>query len=190
MSSFCNHGRARSAVCFFFILAASHATAEIVFLEGGKAVSVGSAYVYAHPSLSSVVFSSPQARQMAILPPAPYFVNYPPLLLSAPSLYANYPPVIYQPGINATASPSNRDAATYNIGRAHAFSQEYYYPDTFAGRGRSPTLYAWPYSVMPYYPPVNAAGGFNQPARPSNRDNTSYNLERAHRFSMDAYKKH
>ena len=42
---------------------------------------------------------------------------------------------------------------------------------------------------MPAYPPVNNRPGFNQPSHPSNRDNTTYNLERAHRFSMDAYRK-
>jgi hypothetical protein len=42
---------------------------------------------------------------------------------------------------------------------------------------------------MPAYPPAASAGGFNQPARPSNRDLNTYNLERAHRFSMDAYRR-
>ncbi|MFZ4538730.1 hypothetical protein [Propionivibrio sp.] len=176
--------------CALGLLATFPATAEIVFLEGGRAVSVGSAYVYAHPALHSIVFASPQAREMAILPPSPYFVNYPPLLLRASSPYGAYPPVVYQSGINATARPSNRDVTTYNIGRAHAFSQEYYYPETYANtnQGGPPALYAWPYSVMPYYPPASGTGGFNQPVRPSNRDITTYNIERAHRFSMDAYK--
>jgi hypothetical protein len=174
------------SLCF---LAASGATAEIILLDGGKAVSVEPAYVHSHPALRSLVFSSPQARELAILPPAPYFLSAPPLLLRAPSPFVAYPPVTYQSGINATARPSNRDLTSYNIGRAHAFSQEYYYSGTYSNPGTAPLLYAWPYSTMPYYPPVNASGGFNQPARPSNRDNTSYNLERAHRFSVDAYKK-
>ena len=124
------------------LLVAFPAVAEIVFLEGGRVVSVESVYVYEHPSLNSIVFSSPQAREMAILPPSPYFVNYPPLLLRASPPYAAYPPVVYQSGINATARPSNRDVTTYNIGRAHAFSQEYYYPETYTNQAATPALYA------------------------------------------------
>ena len=179
--------KAASLVSALCLLATSTATAEIVFLEGGKAVSVESSYIYAHPSMRSVVFVSPQAREMAIFPPAPYFLAVPPMLMRAPSPFVAYPPVVYQSGINLPIRPSNRDVATYNVGRAHAFSQELYYSNA----GSSATIYAWPYSygVMPYYPPAGGIGGFNQPVRPSNRDNTTYNLERAHRFSMDAYKK-
>lgn len=164
-------------------LATFPATAEIVFLENGQAVSIDSAYIHVHPSMRSVVFASQQARAMAILPPVPYFINSPPLLLRAPAPYASYPPVVYQSGINAPVRPSNRDVATYNIERAHSFSQGLYYPEN------APRLFALPYGVMPYYPPVSGSGGFNQPIRPSNRDNASYSIERAHRFSMDTYKK-
>ena len=163
------------------------ARAEIILLEGGHAISAEPAYVYAHPALRSLVFSSPQARDVAILPPVPYFVSAPPLLLRAQVPYAAYPPVVYSSGINQPVRPSNRDAASYSLYRAHAFSQKAYEADN----DETAALYAWPYtySLMPYYPPVNASGGFNQPARPSNRDNASYNLERAHRFSADAYKR-
>ncbi len=163
------------------------AQAEIILLEGGQAISAEPAYAYAHPALRSLVFSSPQARDVAILPPAPYFVSAPPLLLRAQVPYAAYPPVVYSSGINQPLRPSNRDAASYSLYRAHAFSQKAYEADNY----ETAALYAWPntYGLMPYYPPVNAGGGFNQPARPSNRDNASYNLERAHRFSMDAYKR-
>ena len=173
----------------FSILVAFPVVAEIVVLEGNKTVAADSAYVYAHPSLRSLVFASTEAREMAILPPAPYFLSAPPLLLRAPAPYAAYPPVIYQSGVNATARPSNRDLTTYNMGRAHAFSQELYYPGTAIELNAGPVYYASPISIMPYYPPAIKTGGFNQTARPSNRDNTTYNLERAHRFSMDAYKK-
>lgn len=187
MTTVSNPIRPTILVCALGLLATFSATAEIVLIEGG---AVESTYVYAHPSLQSIVFFSPQTRDMAIFPPSPYFVNYPPLLLRAPSPYAvDYPPVVYQSGINATARLSNRDVTSYNIGRAHAFSQEYYYPETYSSYpGSAPVLYTGPYGVMPYYPPTTGTGGFNQPVRPSNRDNTSYSIERAHRFSMDAYK--
>ena len=177
------------AACF----AACPAEAEIILMEGGAAISADAAYVYAHPMMRSVVFASPQAREAAIIPVAPYYIAPPPLLMRAPVPYIGYPPVIYQPGINNPVRPSNRDNATYNLARAHAFGQELYYAGTYANSGSAPMLYAAPYNygygVMPYYPPVNPRPGFNQPARPSNRDNTTYNLERAHRFSMDAYRK-
>ena len=179
------------AAVTILLLLATVARAEIVLLSSGKAVSTDSAYIYAHPMMRSVVFSSMEAREVAILPPPPYFVSPPPLLMRAPAPFIAYPPAVYQPGINAPVRPSNRDNATYSLARAHAFSQEFYYADTYANYGTVPVLYASPYGygVMPYYPPVNARTGLNQPARPSNRDNATYNLERAHRFSMDAYKK-
>ena len=171
------------------LLAAASARAEIILLEGGQAISVDSSFVYAHPRMRSVVFSSPQYREMAILPPVPYFMGTPPLLMRAPGPLIAYSPALYQPGINYPVRPSNRDVTTYNLARAHAFSQDYYRAGNYTNYAYSPFLYASPYyGTMPYYPPVNRSGGFNQPARPSNRDNTTYNLERAHRFSMDAYK--
>lgn len=176
-------------VCVLGALAASPLQAEIILLDGDKAVSVDSSYVYAHPRMRSVVFASPQYRDMAILPPMPYFMGTPPLLMRAPVPFIAYPPAVYQSGINYPVRPSNRDITTYNLARAHAFSQEAYYAGSYSHYAASPFLYASPYSTMPYYPPINRSGGFNQPARPSNRDNTTYNLERAHRFSMDLYKK-
>lgn len=163
------------------------ANAEIVFGEEGQVVSVESAYLYEHPSLRSVVFATPQAREMALLPLPSYFVATSPLLLRAPVPYLAYPPVIYQSGVNATIRPSNGDLTIYNLNRARAFSQEFYY----SGEGllATPLIYAWPSSIPVLYPPVGGTGGVNQPLRPSNRDNTTYNLERAHRFRMDSYKK-
>lgn len=171
------------------LFASAPLQAEIILLEGNQAVSVDSSYAYAHPRMRSVVFSSPQYRDMAILPPTPYFMATPPLLMRAPGPLIAYPPVVYQAGINYPLRPSNRDVTTYNLARAHAFSQGAYSSGAYANYPVSPFLYASPYSTMPYYAPVIQSGGFNQPARPSNRDNTTYNLERAHRFSMDAYKK-
>lgn len=188
MATLSNPIRSTMLACTLGLLVTTSATAEIVLIEG-EGVSVESNYIYAHPYLQSIVFSSPQTREMAILPPSPYFINYPPLLLVPSPYAAGYPPVVYQSGINATARTSNRDLTSYNVGRAHAFSQEYYYPETYQSyQGSMPVLYTGPYGVMPYYPPATGTGGFNQPSRPSNRDNTSYSIERAHRFSMDAYK--
>lgn len=165
------------------------AQAEILFVEGGKVVSADAAYAYQHPSLRSVVFVSPETRQMAILPPIQLFVAPPPLLWRAPTAMPMYPPPMpHSGGINASSRPSNRDLNAYNLQRAHGFGQELFYRDTFLSLGNSsPALY-WYGGVGPIYPPAQPSG-FNQPARPSNRDNTTYNLERAHRFSMDLYKK-
>ena len=166
-------------------LFATTAAAEILFIEGGSVASVEPRYAFAHPSLRSVVFITPEARQMAILPPAPVFVQPPPLLWRAPSPFPASPPASMIGAPNASARPSNRDVATYHLQRAHGFSQELYYRDTYLSLG-TPTypLSYWSSSLMPAYPPV-APGS----SRPSNRDNNAYNLERAHRYSMDAYKK-
>ncbi len=171
------------------VFAAAPLCAEIILLDGNQAVSVDTAYAYAHPRMRSVVFASPQYRDMAILPAAPYFMGTPPLLMRAPGPLIAYPPVVYQAGINYPLRPSNRDISTYNLARAHAFSQGGYSSGAYANYPVSPFLYASPYGAMPYYAPVIQSGGFNQPARPSNRDNTTYSLERAHRFSMDAYRR-
>ncbi len=162
-------------------LGTGHAEAEIVFFAGGRVATVDAEYAYIHPAFRSVVFNSPEARQMAILPPAPIFLAPPPLIWRAPSPFPAYPPAMAG-GFNRTQRPSNRDVTTYHLQRAHSFSQELYYRDGFLNFGNL-TLYPWLTGTMPAYPPA-AAGG-----RPSNRDNTTYNLERAHRFSMDAYKK-
>lgn len=170
---------------------ASPAWAEIILLDNGGVVS-SDAYAYEHPTMRSVVFSSPQARAAAIIPIAPNYVMAQPMLMRSPVPYIAYPPVIYSAGINNPVRPSNRDNVTYSLARAHAFGQAFYDPGSYAGSA-APMLYAAPYAygygIMPYYPPANPRPGFNQPARPSNRDNTTYNLDRAHRFSMDAYRK-
>ena len=79
------------------------------------------------------------------------------------------------------------DGTTYHLQRAHGFGQELFYRgaglNLHIGSPSYPFSY-WNYNLMPAYPP--AAPGST---RPSNRDNTTYNLERAHRFSMDAYKR-
>lgn len=164
---------------------ATPASAEILFMEGGKVVSVEPGYSFAHPSLRSVVFITPEARQMAILPPAPVFIQPPPLLWRVPSPFPAYPPASVAGAPNTSSRPSNRDVATYNLQRAHGFSQELFYRDTYLNLGAPayPLSY-WTGGLMPAYPPV-APGS----SRPSNRDNNTYNLERAHRYSMDAYKK-
>lgn len=172
------------------VLAAAPASAEILFVEGGGVASLEASYAYAHPALRSVVFVSPETRQMAILPPAPVFVQPPPLIWRAQSAFPAYPPANPSPSFNTPARPSNRDVTTYHLQRAHGFSQELFYRGTYLNLGAlAPLYFPWTGSVMPAYPPVAGSGGFNQPARPSNRDNTTYHLERAHRFSMDAYKK-
>lgn len=171
------------------------AGAEIILLANGTATSADTEFMYTHPRMRSVVFATAYARDQAILPPSPYFVTPAPLLMRPGGPYIAYPPVAYRPGVNVPAHPSNRDNATYALTRAHAFGQELYTTGTYANLGTTPTLYASPYGygygygLMPAYPPVNNRPGFNQPAHPSNRDNTTYNLERAHRFSMDAYRK-
>lgn len=161
------------------------ASAEIVLMGDGGVASVEQGYAYAHPALRSVVFISPESRQMAILPPAPVFIQPPPLLWRAPSPFPVYPPASVATAPNMSTRPSNRDVTTYHLQRAHGFGQELFYRDTYLSLGIGPlTSSYWSGGVMPAYPP--AAAGSN---RPSNRDNTTYNLERAHRYSMDAYKK-
>ena len=172
------------------VLAASIATittaaAEILFMEGGGVASVEPSYAYAHPSLRSLVFITPEARQAAILPPAPVFIQPPPLLWRAPSPFPAYPPAGTVGLPNTSSRPSNRDVATYNLQRAHGYSQELFYRDTYLNPGvPAYPLYYWSGGLMPPYPPVVPGS-----SHPSNRDNNSYNLERAHRYSMDAYKK-
>lgn len=162
------------------------AVAEILFLEGGNVASAELDRAYAHPSLRSIVFVSPEARQMALLPPSPVFVQPPPLLWRA-SPFPIYPPASAIGPLNSSTRPSNRNMTTYHLQRAHGFSQELFYRDTYLnfqiGAPTYPLAY-WNYGLMPAYPP-NAPGS----SRPSNRDNTTYHLERAHRFSMDAYKR-
>ena len=144
------------------------------------------AYAYEHPALRSLVFVSPESRQMAILPPAPFFIAPPPLLLRAPTTMPLYAPVNTIPGVNMPAHPSNRDNATYNLQRAHGFSQNMFREDSSLYLGTPAYGYGW-LTGGSVYPPA-ATPGFNQPARPSNRDNATYLMDRAHRFSMDGYR--
>lgn len=170
------------------------ATAEIVFLEGGEVASADAQYAYQHPSLRSVVFLTPETRQMAILPPVVMVVPPPPLLWRSPTSMPIYPPVQILGGFNQPVRPSNQDMNNYTLERAHGFSQEVYYKNngnrlSLGGSG-SPYFYGYGYGYSGYgipYPPAQPAG-FNQPARPSNRDMNNYNLQRAHRFSTDSYK--
>lgn len=167
------------------------AAAEIVFLDGGQVASADTEYAFQHPSLRSVVFVSPETRQMAILPPAPVFIAQPPLLWRSPTAMPLYPPAGILNGLNTTVRPSNRDMANYSLQRAHGFGQELYYRDTYLNLAGGVPLYGYGYgygSLGPAYPPAMTPG-FNQPARPSNQSMNIYHLERAHRFSMDAYKK-
>ncbi|MCX8087253.1 MAG: hypothetical protein N3C63_10200 [Rhodocyclaceae bacterium] len=143
-------------------------------------------FAYEHPFLRFLVFSSPETRGQAILPPAPVFVAPPPLLWRAPGAMPPYPPATPR-GFNLSGAPSNRDLASYSLARAHAMGQGvyrrengwslYFGPTTWLGT----PLYGW---GAPAYPPV-APGA----SHPSNRDNASYLIERAHRFSQDAYRK-
>lgn len=174
------------------LLSPSLVQAEIVLPDMDAEPSMDSSYMHPHPRLNSLVFVSAQARDYALWPSVSYFVAGAPLLMNAIPPQTAYPPVIYRGGIHPTANPSNRDNITYSLARAHAFSQDFYNKDNYRRPFSSWEGSAFPYvSGISYYPyaPVNSAGGFNQPVRPSNRDNTSYNLDRAHRYSMDAYKK-
>lgn len=150
--------------------------------------------LYAHPALRSLVFVSPEARAQAILPPAPVFVAPAPLIWRAPGVSPLTPPPSPL-AFNRSGSPSNRDLSAYAIARAHAFSQNLYRRDgapvspIFLGYGgnggwfwigEAPTAF-W---LTPTYPPP-APGA----SHPSNRDNAASLLERAHRFSQDAYRR-
>jgi hypothetical protein len=167
------------------------ARAEIVFLEGGQVASAEAEYAYQHPSLRSVVFVTPETRQLAILPPPMLVVATPQLLWRAPTAMPAYPPVHVAGTVNQPARPSNQDMNNYTLQRSHGFSQELYYRDSAlalsTGGQVSPYFYGYGGYGVPY-PPAQPAG-FNQPARPSNQSMNVYNLERAHRFSMDLYKK-
>ena len=172
------------SAAFLASLITSIASAEIVLPVGGGQGEAS--FAYEHPSLRSLVFISPESRQMAILPPSPVFLMTPPLLMRVPATIPAYPPVTGYPGFNVSSHPSNRDTTTYNLQRAHNFSQDVY-REGVSPYGDQAYGYGW-LGYGSNYPPA-AAPGFNQPARPSNRDNTTYNLERAHRFSMDTYRK-
>jgi hypothetical protein len=94
-----------------------------------------------------------------------------------------YPPATL-PGFNRSGAPTNLDMAGYSIARAHAMSQDLYRREgspVYVGANPWFMPYAWPYAP---YPPVPAGR-----SHPNNRDNNIYLLDRAHRFSQDAYRK-
>lgn len=165
------------------MIAALSARAELIVTDRGVPPHE---FAYEHPFLRFLVFSSPETRGLAILPPAPTFVAPPPLIWRAPGNMPPYPPATPL-GFNQSGAPSNRDLTSYSLARAHAMGQELYRRDNAWSRYYGPTtgfgapLYGW--GVLAY-PPV-APGA----RHPSNRDNASYLIERAHRFSQDAYRK-
>ncbi|WP_126443834.1 hypothetical protein [Sulfuricystis multivorans] len=166
-------------------LASNAAQAELIIAD--KTVPPQE-LVYEHPFLHFLVFTSPEARGQAILPPAPVFVNPPPLIWRAPGTMPPYPPPT-PPGFNRPGNPSSLDIASYNLARAHAMSQNLYRRENGLALYFGPTssvsgiMYSPAWSVWPY-PPL-APGS----SHPSNRDNASYLIERAHRFSQDAYRR-
>ncbi len=177
----------RSVVAAFALMMAvvfgsTRVVAEVLIMDSADDMGY-----HGHPVLRSLVFISPETRAQAILPPAAVFVAPAPLIWRAPGTISVYPPPSPL-GFNSPGSPSNRDVVSYNLARAHAFSQNLYRRDGEAGnrlwfgpfRGN-----AWSVLGDPLlYPPL--APGLNHP---SNRDNSSYLLERAHRFSQDDYRK-
>lgn|GEM_PF-3356101 len=177
------HGAGLAIAASFAVLPVR---AELLFDEK----ALGGDPFYAHPALRSLVFVSPEARGQAILPPAPYFLAPPPLIWRAPGTSWLYPPSV-SPGFNRPSAPNQRDLAAYHIARAHAMSQGLYKRNdetAFWFGPAGPTgayldAYGW-YASPWLYPPANPATG-----RPSNADNARYLIERAHRFSQDAYRK-
>ena len=176
------------------LLAATTGWAEILVTEeAGVPPAAEEGYTYQHPKLRSLVFSSPESRGQAILPPAPYFVPPPALLWRAPGGASVYPPIVLlPPAINGSGRLSTAEMARYNLARAHAMRQGLYKNSLWFGSSGvyQPGIYAWPHvwgwvgsPLVPLSPPA-AAGQ----AHPSNRDNANYLLERAHRFSTDAYR--
>lgn len=167
--------------------------------------------VLPHPELGSIVFSSPEVQQTAIQPAEPVFVHPPTskseVLIStqpAPNYWWGAPPTYYGRNDevnNASPYPSNRDVVTYNTQQAHNFSQDlyrhnrdssyWYYHGAFGLTypANYPPYYFYPGYPVPYYPPPRPNNNeFNQSSQPSNRDITTYHLNRAHQFSADRYK--
>lgn len=174
---------------FVFLLAAVilSAPARAELIVGDMSVPPQE-FVYEHPFLRFLVFSSPETRGQAILLPAPVFVAPPPLIWRAPGSMPPYPPATPL-AFNRSGTPSNRDLVSYSLARAHAMGQgvyrhndgwSLYYGPTTSWLA-SPLYGGW--ALSPY--PTPAPGT----SHPSNRDNASYLLERAHRFSQDAYRK-
>lgn len=166
-------------------VAAGAAQAELVVVDQNVPPHE---FAYPHPFLRFLVFTNPVSRGQAILPPAPVFVTPPPLIWRAPGAIFPYPPAT-PPGFNRPGAPSPRDQASYLLARAHAMSQGVYRSDSSWSLYLAPPSPTW---TLPYgygwgvspYPPVAPAA-----SHPSNRDNAAYLIERAHRFSQDAYRK-
>lgn len=146
-------------------------------------------FAYEHPFLRFLVFSSPETRGQAILPPAPVFVAPPPLIWRAPGATPPYPPAM-PPAFNRGSAPSNRDLASYSLARAHAMGQGFYRRDNgwplSLYYGPTTSWYGTPlyggWTLSPYPPAAPGA------SHPSNRDNANYLIERAHQYSQDAYR--
>lgn len=174
-----------AGVLFIGCLGPLSARAELILLDKTTAPQE---FVHEHPFLRFLVFATPEARGQAILPPAPVFVPPPPLLWRAPVAMPPYPPATPL-AFNRSGAPSNRDLAIYQLGRAHAMGQNLYRAPTGAFLydpvtlwwAPAPSPYGWAFSSYP--PPAPGS------THPSNRDNASYLIERAHRFSQDAYRK-
>lgn len=162
----------------FLLLAAAWARAELLIVDRDVAPQ---SVVYVHPALRSVVFLSSESRGQAILPAPPVFVAPPPLIYRAPGpVVPLYPPASWS-GFNRPGAPTHPDMAAYSLARAHAMSQ-----DLYRRNGVSVYFGANPW-LAPYlwqYPSVQLGQ-----SHPSNRVNAIYLLDRAHRFSQDAYRK-
>lgn len=163
------------------LLSCVNVRAELIILDESVSPQFDG---YVHPALRSLVFMSHESRGQAILPAAPTFVALPPLIYRSPGpVMPVYPPATL-PGFNRSSAPTNLDMANYSLARSHAMSQDLYRRDgSPLSIGAHPWLspYAWPYSS---YPPIPAGR-----SHPTNRDNNIYLLDRAHRFSQDAYRK-
>jgi hypothetical protein len=115
--------------------------------------------------------------------------------------------------INTPSHPSNQEVVNHNLQRAHTFSQDLFDRNSYANRDNreqgttTPFPYwygyygafglTYPGSYYPGYyypgytaypPPRSNSSEFNQSSQPSNRDITTYNINRAHQFSSDNYR--
>lgn len=174
--------KAKLLLGFLAGFCASLAQGEILFVDESGHV-LPSPYLYAHPLLPSVVFVDREAYRQAA-PVQEGGVQHGP-----DALRHGYGPFVPTPGVSTMNQPdraSNRDMNTYSLSRAHMFSQRLWDKPKDA----SATHY-YPYYPAGWmlYPPVPATSGVNVPSHPSNRDNNTYNLNRAHSFSMDLYKR-
>lgn len=178
------------------LLAVWPTRAEIIVLDKSRPPQTEEEFSYQHPALSSLFFVSPQTRRIAMLPANEYYVELADPLWRAPGLLPPYAPPRPSEGVGTSVLPSARDSVTYTLHRAHAFSANLYDRDNLFLMGNARSIMFQP-GIVPYagyyrygvaYPPPQPPG-FNQPPRPSARDSATYVLERAHRFSQDAYRK-